>query len=199
MAYLFNGVTKRITEDTAPVGGEKSIDAKEMYSAWKDWVLTGDNTKYLHAFRYSGYDDIGNDQSTGLHIFLVNGWRFLTYSADHTCYVSGNLRVSRVVGEDVGGSPYVHPAEYSVHVETAFSAESLVNRVSTGSGLSTDEHNRLLAIPTTDNSTKIDELHAIAGLDAARPMTVTPTARSAGSVALKIEGDGITSTTVTRQ
>ena len=47
--------------------------------------------------------------------------------------------------------------------------------------------------------TLVDELHKIQGLDAANPMTVTPTSRTAGSIDLEITGDGETSTTVARQ
>jgi hypothetical protein len=46
--------------------------------------------------------------------------------------------------------------------------------------------------------TLIDELHKLQGLDSANPMTVTPTSREAGDIALTISGDGITTTTVTR-
>lgn len=46
--------------------------------------------------------------------------------------------------------------------------------------------------------TKLDELHAIHGLDAANPMTVTPASRTAGSITQAITGDGEASTTVTR-
>lgn len=46
---------------------------------------------------------------------------------------------------------------------------------------------------------KVDELHKIAGLDAASPMTVTPTSRAAGGVSQVISGDGQNTTTVTRQ
>ena len=44
----------------------------------------------------------------------------------------------------------------------------------------------------------VDELHKIQGLDAANPMTVTPTSRTSGSVDLTISGDGETETIVTR-
>lgn len=46
--------------------------------------------------------------------------------------------------------------------------------------------------------TLADELHKIQGLDAANPMTVTPTTRVAGDIDLDITGDGETTTTVTR-
>lgn len=44
----------------------------------------------------------------------------------------------------------------------------------------------------------VDELHKIQGLDAANPMTVTPTSRTSGSIDLTISGDGETETIVTR-
>lgn len=47
-------------------------------------------------------------------------------------------------------------------------------------------------------SEKLREIHQIHGLDAAVPMTVTPTSRAAGSLSQTISGDGDTSTTVTR-
>lgn len=43
----------------------------------------------------------------------------------------------------------------------------------------------------------LDSLAKLEGLDAANPMTVTPTSRETGDIALVISGDGETSTTVT--
>jgi len=57
---------------------------------------------------------------------------------------------------------------------------------SIGSGLSTEE------------ATKLDELHKIQGLASGSPMTVTPTSRQAGSISQTISGDGENSSTVTR-
>jgi len=47
--------------------------------------------------------------------------------------------------------------------------------------------------------TLIDELHKIQGLDINNPMTVTHNSRTAGSIDLQITGDGVTTTTVSRQ
>lgn len=47
-------------------------------------------------------------------------------------------------------------------------------------------------------SQQVQELHALQGLAAGTPMTVTPTSRIAGDIELAITGDGSTSTTVTR-
>jgi hypothetical protein len=55
-----------------------------------------------------------------------------------------------------------------------------------GSGLSAEEQ------------TKLDEIYKIHGLQDGSPLTVTPSARSAGGISQTITGDGETSTTVTR-
>ena len=44
--FTFDGTDSRIKcQNTA------SFTMGEMYSRWKDWVLTTDNSKYLQAFR----------------------------------------------------------------------------------------------------------------------------------------------------
>jgi hypothetical protein len=63
-----------------------------------------------------------------------------------------------------------------------------------GSYLSTEAGGILAQIQTL-----VDELHKIQGLDAANPMTVTPTSRTAGSINLELTGDGENETIVTRQ
>lgn len=72
----------------------------------------------------------------------------------------------------------------NVQVISQNSAGLIVKSI--GSGLSTEE------------ATKLDELHKLQGLDAANPMTVTPTSRQAGSIDQTISGDGENSSTVTR-
>lgn len=56
-----------------------------------------------------------------------------------------------------------------------------------------------LILGSVDVMTQIDELHKNEGLDIANPMTVTPSTREAGDISLLITGDGVTSSTVTRQ
>jgi hypothetical protein len=47
-------------------------------------------------------------------------------------------------------------------------------------------------------NTNVDEIHKLQGLDAANPMTVTTTSRTAGTISQTISGDGIATSTVTR-
>jgi hypothetical protein len=45
----------------------------------------------------------------------------------------------------------------------------------------------------------VDELHKLQGLDITNPLTVTQTQRTAGSIVQALTGDGLNTTTVTRQ
>jgi hypothetical protein len=54
--------------------GVTTFDGKLEYSRWKDWVLTGDNSKYLQAFATVGGDDIGGGNRALPYFFIINGW-----------------------------------------------------------------------------------------------------------------------------
>ena len=53
-------------------------------------------------------------------------------------------------------------------------------------------------VTIADVYTKVLEIWKILGLDTENPMTVTPNSRTAGDISQTISGDGVTSTTVTR-
>jgi len=59
---------------------------------------------------------------------------------------------------------------------------------------------QVAAVESEVDGTKIqiDELHKLQGLDTVSPLTVTPTSRTAGTIAQTITGDGETTSTVTR-
>lgn len=162
MAFTFDGPNRLISVDTPPVSGEMSFTVIDMYSAWKDWFRLSDNSKFLPAFRTSGGDANSIDESVGLYYFFINGWRFKLYGANHFLTVIGNIRVSTTTGEDIGGSAFVPPAGYNTHVETQFSVESIIKYVSSGSVLTTEEHNKLVSIPSeTLTAAQADQLDSI--------------------------------------
>jgi len=72
MAFTFNGITKRIT-----VTGVTEVDVKDLYSSWKNWVVTGDNLKYSQALRTIGGDPTVEGQTAPSYYFLTNGWRIV--------------------------------------------------------------------------------------------------------------------------
>lgn len=67
----FDGATKIIQVDA----GIETIDARAVYSAWKDWVrTTAANAKWLPAFDVVGGDDLGGGLTAPIYFFLINGW-----------------------------------------------------------------------------------------------------------------------------
>lgn len=103
MAYTFNGVTKRITLSSGTV----TLDLLDLHSRWKEWLLLG-NAGYEQAFRAVG----GDIPAIPLYLFILNGWRIVPQSSDHT------LTVTKGVFEvDGGGDPFVDPAgSYKIRI-----------------------------------------------------------------------------------
>ena len=66
---------------------------KEIYSAWKEWIILSDNAKYPPAFDTTGRDSVGSGQTVAPYFFCRNdlGWRIKMPSADGEIVVSGNL------------------------------------------------------------------------------------------------------------
>ena len=159
----------------------------DLYSDWKEWVKVGDNAKYPKAFDTTGGDPTTATQVLGRYYFLRNdlGWRIRGPEEDATIVIEGNL-----FGRDPA-LPIIVPTigAYTQNLQQVVSSLALVETVSTGSGLSPTE------------ATELNELWKIAGLDVSDPMTVTQSQRkvSSNDIDLAVTGDGITTTTVTRQ
>lgn len=110
MAITFDGPNRLISFDALPT----ELSVIDLYSRWKDWVLTGNNSGYLEAFTPVGGQDIDLTQGTRvpLYAFLVNDWRIRPYEANHTLNVTqGVLLVSG------GGDPFIETlTPYTVRI-----------------------------------------------------------------------------------
>lgn len=81
----FDGVTKLITVNS----NESVIDVKEdLYSAWKRWIQTRDNLKYIAAMRTVGGDPTTEGEFLGATFFVTNGWRIVLTNATT---IEGNI------------------------------------------------------------------------------------------------------------
>jgi len=91
---IFDGDNLLITLD-APVGGVLELDVQvDLYSDWKEWVLTSPtNQGYPPAFRTIGGDALTPGIDAGAYYFINNadGWRIKPNESDHTVYAAGNL------------------------------------------------------------------------------------------------------------
>lgn len=90
----------------------------EVYSAWIDWVVLRDNSKFLPAIRYTGFDPIGGGQYTGDSYFLINGWKLSVDLA--------KVRVTGVLFSDDYDTAYYTPTMVAQYPATV---ASLVNTV----------------------------------------------------------------------
>lgn len=71
--------------------GITDLDVRsDIYSEWKRWFKTGDNSKFLLAMRIVGGDELPDDQ-LGLTYFLMHDWKIRPYEGDHRLKIRGNL------------------------------------------------------------------------------------------------------------
>lgn len=102
-----------------------SLDLRsELYSAWIRWLPLQDNTKFLPAMKYSGFDQIPGGETGGV-FFLINGWKLIVSIESVT--INGIL-----YSEDYP-TPYfnqaltpVFPAQVSSYVHSQISYQNVV-------------------------------------------------------------------------
>ncbi len=90
--WLFDGVTKIISEPgTGP--GDTTFDVqRDLYSAWKRYVLNGVGNQFEPAFSVEGGTPIGaTGLFTGKTFLLVNGWKLQAGDWAHQATLNGNL------------------------------------------------------------------------------------------------------------
>lgn len=140
MAVTINGSTKTITLESGVV----AKDVADIYSEWKAWVATGDNAKYLPAFRVIGGDPLGGGISAGSYYFLQNdiGWQIKPPEENIVITLSGNL-----YGED-SGQPLFNATDGSFNTSIRLATSSLTqtSTVISGSGLDAAQDTKLSTI-----------------------------------------------------
>lgn len=176
---VFDGVNRLIIVSDEVT----SIDIRQdVYSDWKEWVISNQNSRFLPAVRPTGGDPIsGTDQYTGDIFFLINGWK-LVYDPRETA-VTGIL-----YSDDYDTAYYLKGS-----LEPLYPARvsSIVNTIEVQASIQTtpqsvwEYNNRTLTthIPTVNeitsdidtNSIKLSQIKAI--LDG-MPQTATDTANA---------------------
>jgi hypothetical protein len=125
--WTFDGTNKIIKEPVST--GDTTHDIKrDIYSAWKRWVQTG-NGQYDAAFFIEGGTPIGaTGLFTGATFILSNGWKLMAGDWDHLSFVSGNL-----FSDD--GIDTVPNPDYSASLKTFGSVNA--QGINTGGGIGT--------------------------------------------------------------
>jgi hypothetical protein len=86
----------------------------------------------------------------------------------------------------------------AAQVRTELSTELARIDVATSTRLSSAGYTAPANADITTIKNKVDDIHAIHGLDVARTLTVTTTSRTAGTIVQTIAGNGVTNSTMTR-
>lgn len=101
MSLAFDGATKTITISTV-----NTLDVRDLWSRWVDWLITSDNSKYPIAMFNVGGDDIDISAGTKIpiYVFLQNGWKVKPREANHTLAVTNGILLT-----SDSSDPFINP------------------------------------------------------------------------------------------
>jgi hypothetical protein len=179
VSISFDGTTKIATLSL----GTTTLSVLDLYSRWVDWLLTSDNSKFPVMFSTVGGDVIDSAAGTSIptYAFLQNGWRIKPQEANHTLNVTGGVLL--VAG---GGDPFINTTgSYIVRINYSQPVQAITVATGGSSGLTTQQETMLL------------EMYNLLGLDPTKPLVVTNTTRTAGTISQTIDTNA-SQTTVTR-
>lgn len=193
--FTFDGANQLITMDTT-----EAFTPIELYSAWKEWVQTSDNSKYIFAFTSVGGEPISDTQSIATYIFLntTDGWILRPAEVDHELRINGNLysidadlslfestvgnftvliiieRSSAAIAVTVGGID-------QATVQAALTAQGYTTtRAPNLDYLDADISSLVGQGLTSTEATMLLEMYKLLGLDPTKPLVVSPTRRYVG-------------------
>lgn len=212
----FDGINKLIIVNP----GATQLDVqRDIYSAWKEWLLIEDNAKFPQALNLVGGEPTIQGQFLDATFFLLNGWRLKPQSGSYTLDIIGNLF-------DVDGEQIFIPADIdplnpnNININTNTSV--IVRRVEVGGGsigeggLTPEQEQTLYRIEDKvfqientlsqplsvelhgdqlqslmEIQVKLNELWKIHGLDPTQPTLVSKTGRVSGDITQTfVEDDG---------
>jgi hypothetical protein len=155
MAISFTGATKTITLDTA-----SSFAGQDIYDAAVDWAVIEGNMQYLLPMTGTGKAPFGGGSYSDIIFTLVNGWKLLTSGYSSTDIV----RITGTFVSSTGDSADMINSSSTGIIIFDRSSFGTITTVSTGSGLSSEEHDKLYAVPVDvrtemdNNSTKLKQI-----------------------------------------
>ena len=135
--------------------------------------------QYLKIAEGEGKVDIGGGVASDITVTLLDSWQIQHTQGGYQAIIKG--------GQVVGGlndNPISYVA--GVQVKMIQSVAGIISVVTTGSGLSSEQDERLAAV------------WKLMGLDTTNPVTTTKTSADVGTIHQNISGDGVNTSTITR-
>lgn len=155
MTLAFDGQAKIVT-----ITASTTLNVKDLWSRWVDWLLTSDNSKYPLAMSQVGGDVIDQQAGTSIpaYIYLLNGWKIRPMEADHTLKVTEGILLT-VDSSD----PFIDTeGAYTVRVNYQQPVQAITVSTGGGGGLTQDEHDQLMGLPVgTLTTQEHDQLMAL--------------------------------------
>lgn len=143
MALAFDGTTKIVT-----ISGVNTLDVKDLWSRYVDWLFVSDNAKYRLAMATIGGDDIDVAAGTKIpcYLYLLDGWRIRPREADHTLNVTNGVLLV-----DGGGDPFVNPlGTYAVRINYQNPVQAIVVASGGGGGVTMQQIRDALTLATAE-------------------------------------------------
>lgn len=118
----------------------------EVYSAWIRWLPLQNNTAFLPAMRYSGFDPIPGGETGGV-FFLINNWKLILDIE--------NTAINGVMYSEDYPSAYfsaetlnpVFPAQVSSYVSSVVSYQNVIVATKEDIANTTWNHQKALTVP----------------------------------------------------
>ena len=180
----FDSVNLRIVEIDA--AGDNVLNAQEIYSEWKDWLLADPQRQGLPpAFSIVSDSDVRPGQTSVPYFFMRTdlGWKLRLAESSHKLTIIGNM----LAFGGVGSIQVPTLGAFNTQLETEISPQVLV--INSGSGLSAAEQ------------TQLREMYKRLALDVTDPYTeeLLGGHTDSGDIDIVNSGDGETSIKGTRQ
>lgn len=172
-----------------------NVSEKDIWTAYADWVVLSDNSKYAPPL-----SQLGGVAPVALYVYLENGWRVRPQEANGVTIITGNLLVQ---GGGVVTVPTLGNFNTQVIMEAPLAAQAI--SVNTGSGVTPSditaigaEVNSVLADDFASISTVTSEIWAMLGLDPSDPITISSTSHLSSNLRVNVVDNGDGTTTLTR-
>lgn len=177
--YTFDGVNKLVK-----LNNTGSVDVVDMFSRWKEWVLTGSNAMYLQAMRSVGGDPLTSTTNLGRTYFLTNGWLLQPTSSNYNLTINGNLYAEYLSGSTYVTQEPISQPSGSWKILVKMNTSNLVDLISVETSLSEIINNR------------ITELWLLHGLNPTASLTVNQNIRTVGEITQSINYNSSSNQTI---
>lgn len=120
---------------------QDTLTCQDLINAIREEEASASGIRYPQIAKASGKEELGAGVDVGITVELVSPWQVKFWAGNYIAKIAGG----NLVG-GLGGDPVAYSA--GVQVLLVMSAASTTVTVSTGSGLSTEEHDKLMALPS---------------------------------------------------